>query len=111
MARLRQLALVLLCGTVALAVWCAPWPGGLGWSGVENTATPIRNREATRAATTSSADLGAAGAPLAPAMASVALATSDLTLPTPPVADAAASPGLTEVSSRAIMTASTITEP
>jgi len=91
--RSRQLALVLLCGTVTLAVWCAAWPGGLEWSGIKNIATPIWNRGATRAATTSSADLGAAGAPLALAMASVALPTSDLTLPMPPVADAAVSLG------------------
>lgn len=37
-ARLRQLALVLLCGTATLGVWCAAWPGGLAWSGIENTA-------------------------------------------------------------------------
>jgi hypothetical protein len=92
--RLRQLALVLLCGTVTLAVWGAARPGGLEWFGIENAATPIWNRGATRAATTSSADLGAAGAPLAPAIASVAaVATSDLTLQTPPVAGAAVSLG------------------
>ncbi len=92
--RPRQLALVLLCGTVTFAVWCAAWPGGLGRSGIENTATAIWNRGATRAATASSADLGAAGAPLAPAIASMAaVATSDLTLQTPPVADAAVSLG------------------
>jgi hypothetical protein len=90
--RPRQLALVLLCGTVTLAVWCAAWPGRLEWSGIENTVTPIWNRGATRAATTSSADLGAAGAPLAPASIA-AVATSDLTLPTLPVADAAVSLG------------------
>ena len=94
MVRPRQFALVLVCGTVALAGWCAAGLGGLEWSGIENAATPIWNRGATRGATTSSADVGAVGAPPAPAMASVsAVATSHLKLPTPAVAHAAVSLG------------------
>jgi hypothetical protein len=92
--RPRQFALVLLCGTVILAGWSAPRLGGLEWSGIENTATPIWNRGATRGATTSSADVGPVPAPLAPAMASVAaVATSHLKLPAPAVAQAAVSLG------------------
>ena len=86
--RPRQFALVLLCGTVTLAGWCAARLGGFEWSGLENTATSIWNRGATRDATTSSAD--AVGAPLARAMASVAaVAASHLKLPAPAVASAA----------------------
>ena len=82
----RPFALVLLCGTVALASWCAVKRGGFEWSGLENTATPIWNRETTRA-TTSSADGGRVGASLARAMASVAaVAASHLKLPEPAVA-------------------------
>ncbi len=86
--RPRQFALVLLCGTVTLAGWCAARLDGAEWSDLENTATPIWNRGATRDATTSSAD--AVGAPLARAMASVAaVVTSHLKLPEPAVASAA----------------------
>jgi hypothetical protein len=86
--RPRQFALVLLCGTVTLAGWCGARLGGFEWSGLENTATSIWNRGATRDATTSSAD--AVGAPLARAMASVAaVASSHLKLPAPAVASAA----------------------
>jgi hypothetical protein len=86
--RPRQFALVLLCGTVTLAGWCAARLGGFEWSGLENTATSIWNRGATRDATTSSAD--GVGAPLARAMASVAaVAASHLKLPAPAVASAA----------------------
>ena len=92
--RPRQFALVLLCGTVTLAGWCAARLGGFEWSGLENTATPIWNRGATRGATTSSADAGRVGASLVPAMASVAaVATSHLKLPEPAVARAAVSLG------------------
>ena len=85
----RPFALVLLCGTVALASWCAVKRGGFEWSGLENTATPIWNREATRA-TTSSADGGRVGASLARAMPSVAaVAASHLKLPGPAVASVA----------------------
>ena len=41
MVRPRQFALVLLCGTVTLAGWCAARLGGVEWSALENTATPI----------------------------------------------------------------------
>jgi hypothetical protein len=83
--RPRQFALVLLCGTVILAGWCAARLGGFEW--LENTATPIWNRGATRDATTSSADAGRVGASLARAMASVAaVAASHLKLPEPAVA-------------------------
>ena len=90
MVRPRQFALVLLCGTVTLAGWCAARLGGVEWSDLENTATPIWNRGATRDGTTSSADGEGVGAPLARAMASVAaVVTSHLKLPEPAVASAA----------------------
>jgi hypothetical protein len=86
--RRRQFALVLLCGTVTLAGWYAARLGGFEW--LENTATPIWNRGATRDATTSSADAGRVGASLARAMASVAsvaaVAASHVKLPEPAVA-------------------------
>jgi hypothetical protein len=83
--RPRQFALVLLCGTVILAGWCAARLGGFEW--LENTATPIWNRGATRDATTSSADAGRVGAALGRAMASVAaVAASHLKLPESAVA-------------------------
>jgi hypothetical protein len=83
--RRRQFALMLLCGTVTLAGWYAARLGGFEW--LENTATPIWNRGATRDATTSSADAGRVGASLARAMASVAaVAASHLKLPEPAVA-------------------------
>ena len=62
MARPRQLALVLLCGTVTLAGWCAARLGGFEWSDIEDTAMPIWNRGAARGATISS---------VAPALAAV----------------------------------------
>jgi len=81
--RSRRFALVLLCGTVTLAGWCAAKLGGFEWSGLENTATPIWNRGA-RGATTSSADAARVGVPPAAAMASVtAAATSHLEAPLP----------------------------
>jgi hypothetical protein len=77
--RRRQFALVLLCGTVTLAGWCAGRLGGLEWA---------------RGATTSSADAVAIGAALMRAMASRnAVATSDLKLPKPAVAHAPVSLG------------------
>jgi hypothetical protein len=86
--RRRQFALVLLCGTVTLAGWCAAERGGFEW--LENTVTPIWNRGATRDATTSSAHAERVGASLARAMASVAsVAASHLKLPKPAVASAA----------------------
>jgi hypothetical protein len=98
MVRPRQFALVLLCGTVTLAGWCAARLGGFEWSGLENTPTAIWNRGATRDATTSSADAGRVGAPLARAMASVAaVATSHLKLPEPAVAHAAVLAGVSAV--------------
>ena len=94
MVRPRQFALVLLCGTVTLAGWCAAGLGGFEWSDLENTATPIWNRGATRGATISSADAGRVGASLAPAMASVATAASShLKLREPAVAHAAVPDG------------------
>ena len=88
MARPRQFALVLLCGTVTIAGWCAARLGGFEWSGIENTATSIWNRGAARGATISSADAGPAL--LAHAMASVAaVTTSHRKLPEPAVASAA----------------------
>jgi hypothetical protein len=94
MARPRQFALVLLCGTITIAGWCAARLGGFEWSGIENTVTPIWNRGAARGATISSADAGRVGTLLAPAMASVAaVATSHLKLPEPAVAHAAVSLG------------------
>ena len=87
-ARPRQFALVLLCGTVTIAGWCAARLGGFEWSGTENTATSIWNRGAARGATISSADAGPAL--LAHAMASVAaVTTSHRKLPEPAVASAA----------------------
>jgi len=83
--RRRQFALVLLCGTVTLAGWCAAERGGFEW--LENTVTPIWNRGATRDATTSSAHAERVGASLARAMASVT--ASHLKLPKPAVASAA----------------------
>src|SRR5262245_35502092 len=90
MGRPRRFALVLLCGTVTIAGWCPARLGGLEWSGIENTATAIWNREAARGATISSADAGPVGALLAHAMASVAAVTTPhRKLPEPAVASAA----------------------
>src|SRR5262249_38010971 len=72
----RQFALVLLCGTVTIAGWCAARLGGFEWSAIENTATPIWNRGAARGTTISSADAGPVGALLAHAIASVAAVTT-----------------------------------
>ncbi len=94
--RPRQfVALVVLCGTVALAGWGAARLGVFGSSGIENTATPIADSGATRGATSLSADTGApVDAPLASAMASAAAVTmSHLELPEPAVAPAAMSVG------------------
>jgi hypothetical protein len=85
--RRGQFALVLLCGTVTLAGWGAARLGGVEW--LENAATPIWNREATRDATTSSADAGRVGAALGRAVASVASASFHLKLPEPAGASAA----------------------
>src|SRR5262245_16248501 len=94
MGRRRQFALVLLCGTVTFAGWSAAGLGGFDWSNIENTATTIWNRVATRGATTSSADAGSIGT-AAPARASlIAGVSSHPKLPAPaaaavPAADAA----------------------
>ncbi len=85
--RRGQFALVLLCGTVTLAGWGATRLGGVEW--LENAARPIWNREATRDATTSSADAGRVGAALGRAVASVASASFHLKLPEPAAASAA----------------------
>ena len=90
MARPRQLALVLLCGTVTIAGWGAARLGGFEWSGIENIATPIWNRGPARGAAISSADAGPVGALLAHATASAAAAiTSHHKLPEPAVAHGA----------------------
>jgi hypothetical protein len=79
---------VLLCGTVALAG--AAGLGGVEWSAIENTLTPIWSRVGASGATTSSADAGLVGARPAPAIASLAaVATSHRKLPGPAVAHAA----------------------
>jgi hypothetical protein len=89
MPRPRQFVLVLLCGTVAIAGWCAARLGSFEWSGIENTATPIW----TRGAAISGADAGPVGARLAHAIDSVAAATtSHRKLSEPAVASAAAPP-------------------
>ena len=58
MARPRQFALVLLCGTVTLAGWSAARLGGFEWSDIENTAASIWNRGPARGAAISSPTLG-----------------------------------------------------
>src|SRR5258705_2801675 len=89
MARPRRFALVLLCATVTIAGWCAARLGGFEWSGIENTATSIWNRGATRGATIASADAAPVGALLAHTVASVAaVTTSDHKLPEPAVVPA-----------------------
>src|SRR5258708_19199894 len=93
MARPRPFALVLLCGTVTIAGWCAARLGGFEWSGIENTATLIWSRGAARGATISSADAGPVGALLTHAIASVAAVTTcHRKLPEPAVASAAVPP-------------------
>jgi hypothetical protein len=90
MGRARQFALVLLCATITIAGWCAARLGGLEWSGIENAATSIWNRGATRGATISSADAAPVGTLLAHAVASMAaVTTSHRKLPEPAIASAA----------------------
>jgi hypothetical protein len=90
MGRARPFALVLLCGGVTLAGWGAAGLGGFDWSNIENTATLLWNRVATRGATTSSADAGRVGAAPAPARASLVTGVSShLKLPGPAAASAA----------------------
>ena len=74
MARSRQLALVLVCGTVTIAGWDAARLGGFEWSGIENIATPMWNGGAARGATMSSTEAGLIGALLAHATASASAA-------------------------------------
>jgi hypothetical protein len=80
-----------LGGTVALAGWGAAVVGGLGSSGVANTASPIEEHRATRGMRSLSAAARSVVAPLATAMASVPAVSSHLKLPESAVALAAAS--------------------
>jgi len=66
----RFAALAALSATVALSGWGAARLGGLGSSGIENTAKPIGDRWAPRGAMSLSADAGPVDAWLATAMAS-----------------------------------------
>jgi hypothetical protein len=96
MGRRRQFALVLLCGTVTFAGWSAAGLGGFDWSNIENTATTIWNRVATRGATTSNADSGSIGAAMAPARASLAAGVSShFKLPGPAAASVPATDAAT----------------
>jgi hypothetical protein len=92
MGRRRQFALVLLCGTVTFAGWGAAGFGGFDWSNIENTATLLWNRVATRGATTSSADTGSRGAAMAPARASLTAGISSHLKRSEPAAAVAAVP-------------------
>lgn len=90
MVRPRQVGVVLLCGTVALAGWCAASLGG--FECIESTASLIWNRRATRDTMTSEAVGGLVDALLAFASASAdPIATSDSKLPEPPAVHAVAS--------------------
>ena len=86
-------ALVMLCGTVALADWRAATLGVFTWLGIENGATPSGDHRTTREATALSADAGeAVDAPLASVKTAVAAMTgSPLRFPEPAVAPAAMS--------------------
>jgi hypothetical protein len=82
--RPRQfVALVGVCGTVALADWGAARLGAFGASGIESTPTPIGDGGATRGAASLS------DAPLAGAMASVAAVAGSLRPLEPAVGPAA----------------------
>jgi hypothetical protein len=95
MGRRRQFALVLLCGTVTLAGWGAARLGGFDSSEIENTATLLWNRVATRGATTTGADAASTGVAMAPARASLVagvsshLKRSEPAIAAAPAADAA----------------------
>src|SRR5262245_12347560 len=89
MGRRRQFALVLLCGTVSFAGWGAAGFGVFDWSNIENTATLLWNRVATRGATSSSADAGRGGAAMAPARASLVAGISSHLKRSEPAAAAA----------------------
>jgi len=84
---------VLLCGTVAVAAWCAAGLGGLEWSGIENAATSIWNGGAPRAATTPGADAGAESTSSKLALASAAMRATD-TVTVDPAPHEAGSGGL-----------------
>ena len=88
-----RFALALLCGTVAVAAWCAAGLGGLEWSGIENAATSIWNGGAPRAATTPGADAGAESTSSKLALASAAMRATD-TVTVDPAAHEAGSGGL-----------------
>jgi len=91
MARPRGFALALLCAAAAIAGGAARL-GGLEWSGIENSATPIWNRGAAVA----SADAGPVGALLARTIASVGAASHrDLGAPADASAAAPASDAAT----------------
>jgi hypothetical protein len=71
--------LAALSGTVALAGWGAAVVSGLGSSRIENTASPIGDQRATRAATFVSVHAKSVAASVATAMASAAaVAASDI---------------------------------
>jgi hypothetical protein len=92
MGRARQFALVLLCGGVTLAGCGAAGLGGFEWSSIENTATTIWSRVATRGATTSSADAGSIGAAMTPARASLTAGISSHLKRSEPAITSAAAP-------------------
>src|SRR5262245_52709560 len=92
MGRRRQLALVLLCGTVTFVGWSAAELGGFDWSDIENTATTIWNRVAARGATSSSADAGRVGAAMTPARASLTAGISSHLKRSEPAITSAAAP-------------------
>ena len=95
MGRRRQFALVLLCGTVTFAGWGAARLGGFVSTEIENTATLLWNRVATRGATTPGADAASTGVAMAPARASLVagvsshLKRSEPAIAAAPAADAA----------------------
>jgi hypothetical protein len=84
---------VLLCGTVAVAAWCAAGLGGLEWSGIENAATSIWNGGAPRAATAPGADARAESTSSKLALASAAMRATD-TVTVDPAPHEAGSGGL-----------------
>ena len=88
-----RFALALLCGTVAVAAWCAAGLGGLEWSGIDNAATSIWNGAAPRAATTPGADARAESTSSKLALASAAMRATD-TVTVDPAAHEVGSGGL-----------------
>jgi hypothetical protein len=92
--RLRQVVAVgALCGTIALAGWGAAHLGGFGSFGIENAATTVTDREATRIATSSSAAIVVPDPP-EPAVVPVTDSVSEATLRTLPVPDSDPPPGM-----------------